>query len=97
MNSLETVRKVKERHSTELLNKANVVGLTVGYKKRGGERTEKPSLVVMVRRKLAISELEKEDIVPPEIETVVTDVEEVGDIKAIIRTLERSGYRLRIL
>ena len=97
MVNTDEIMKVKERHAAELMNKANVVGLAVGCKEQGGKRTAKPSLVVMVRKKVSVSELRKEDVVPPEIEGVVTDVEEVADIRAVLRTLERSGYRLRVL
>jgi len=42
-----------------------------------------PSLVVMVRKKVQLSKLKARDVVPPEIDGVVTDVREVGEIKAL--------------
>jgi len=97
MVTKDEICRVKERYAAELLRKANVVGLAVGYKEQGGKKTDVPSLVVMVRKKVPASELGTEDVVPPEIESVTTDVEEVADISALVRTLERSGYRLRVV
>jgi len=78
----DKIRKVKEKYTGELLRKTNVVGVAIGYKEKGGQKTEIPSLVVMVRKKVPLSELRQQDVVPPEIEGVVTDVREVGEIKA---------------
>ena len=82
MNS-DKIREVKEKHISELLCKTNVVGVAIGYKEKEGQKTEIPSLVVMVRKKVPLSQLEARDVVPPEIDGVVTDVREVGEIKAL--------------
>lgn len=83
MTSRDKIREVKEKHAAELLRKANVVGVAIGYKEKGGQKTETPSLVVMVRKKVPPSQLDAHDVVPPEIDRVVTDVQEVGDIRAL--------------
>lgn len=80
---MEAIKAVKERHQEELLSKKNVVGLGIGYKEIEGKRTGQPSLIVMVKEKVPASELKPEDIIPPKIEGVVTDVKEVGVIKAL--------------
>lgn len=77
------IREIKEKYTSELLRKTNVVGVAVGYKEKGGQKTEMPSLVVMVRKKVRLSKLKARDVVPPEIDGVVTDVREVGEIKAL--------------
>jgi hypothetical protein len=82
MNS-DKIREVREKYTNELLRKTNVVGVGIGYKKKEGEKTEIPSLVVMVRKKVPLTELDPRDVVPAEIEGVVTDVREVGEIKAL--------------
>lgn len=82
MNS-DKIKEIKEKYTSELLRKANVVGVAIGYKERGGQKTEIPSLVVMVRKKVPLSKLKARDVVPPEIDGVVTDVREVGEIKAL--------------
>ena len=79
----DKMREVKEKHTSELLRKTNVVGVAIGYKEKGGQKTEIPSLVVMVRKKVPLSNLKANDIVPPEIDGIVTDVREVGEIKAL--------------
>ena len=77
------IREVKEKHTIELLSKANVVGVAIGYKEKGGQKTEIPSLVVMVKKKVPLSKLKAHDVVPSEIDGVVTDVREVGEIRAL--------------
>ena len=82
MNS-DKIREIKEKYTSELLRKTNVVGVAIGYKERGGQKTEIPSLVVMVRKKVPLSKLKARDVVPTEIDGIVTDVREVGEIKAL--------------
>ena len=82
MNS-DKIREIKEKYTSELLRKTNVVGVAVGYKEKGGQKTEMLSLVVMVRKKVQASKLKARDVVPPEIDGVVTDVREVGEIKTL--------------
>ena len=83
MTDEDRIRRVKEKHAAQLLGKANVVGVAIGYKEKGGQKTDKPSLVVMVKKKVPLSDLKKQDVVPPEVEGVTTDVQEVGEIKAL--------------
>ncbi|MDZ7373925.1 MAG: S1 family peptidase [candidate division KSB1 bacterium] len=82
MATEEQVRAVRARVQTELLRKANVVGVGIGYKEKGGQKTEEICLVVLVEKKLPREELAPEDLVPSVIEGVVTDVKEVGKIVA---------------
>ena len=83
MTNSGKIREIKEKYSSELLRKTNVVGVAIGYKEKGGQTTEIPSLVVMVKKKVPLSKLKARDVVPPEIDGVVTDVREVGEIKAL--------------
>ena len=80
---IEEIRAVKDRHEEDLLKKKNVVGLGIGYKEVGCEKTKQLSLVVMVRKKESPSQLEAKDLVPSEIEGVPVDVKEVGEIVAL--------------
>jgi hypothetical protein len=80
---IEEIRAVKDRHEEDLLKKKNVVGLGIGYKEVGGQKTEQLSLVVMVKRKELPSQLDARDLVPSEIEGVPIDVKEVGEIVAL--------------
>jgi len=80
---IEKIRAVKDRHEEDLLKKKNVVGLGIGYREVGGQKTEQLSLVVMVRKKELPSQLDATDLVPSEIEGVPIDVKEVGEIVAL--------------
>ena len=73
---------VKEKHETALLNKANVTGVGVGLRMRAGELTDEVVLVVMVTRKVPRAQLAPDDFVPPEIEGVPVDIQEVGHVRA---------------
>ena len=80
---LEKIREIKNRHQDALLKKKNVVGLSIGYKETAGHQTDQLSLIVMVRKKEPLSDLEPADVVPPRIQEVITDVQEVGEIRAL--------------
>jgi len=66
------MRHIKEKHESDLMKKKNVVGVGVGDGK----------VVVMVERKVPLSELAEEDVVPKSLDGVRTDVLEVGVIQA---------------
>jgi len=73
---------VKARHEAQLMRKANVVGVGVGFREWGGRLTDEVALVVNVTRKLPSSQLAPQDLIPGEIEGVPVDVREVGQISA---------------
>jgi hypothetical protein len=76
---LERARLVKQVHETELLARANVVGVGVGFRQTGGKPTRQVAIVVMVRDKLPSAELRPEDALPREIDGVPVDVQAVGE------------------
>ncbi len=78
----EKAEAVKRVHEVELMGKANVVGVGVGLRQRGGMRTGEVALVVMVRQKVPRAQLAPADVIPTEIEGVPVDVQEVGEIVA---------------
>ncbi|MGW8250786.1 MAG: hypothetical protein ACWGO1_09100 [Anaerolineales bacterium] len=78
----QRAQAVKQAYSDQLMAKANVVGVGVGFCKRQGQRTDDVGLVVMVSRKLPSTQLQPGDIIPSEIEGVPVDVQEVGEIRA---------------
>lgn len=79
----EKIRRVRRAHEDELMSKANVVGVGIGYRNRGGEHTDEPALVVMVSKKVPRALLAPEDIIPHSLEGVPVDVQEVGEIRAL--------------
>jgi len=83
LSATQKASQVKRAHQAELMAKANVVGVGVGYRQVGGERTETVALVVMVSRKLPAAQLSPQDVLPGEIEGVPVDVQEVGEVRAL--------------
>lgn len=75
-------RAVKEQYQDRLLSMPNVVGLGVGLRQVGGQRTDQVCLVVMVNRKLSPALLAPHELIPSELEGVPVDVQEVGDLHA---------------
>ncbi len=75
--------EVKARYEASLMKKANVVGVGVGFRQRGGELTYEVALVVSVTRKLPPAQLSPQDIIPDQIEGVPIDVRETGTIRAL--------------
>ena len=74
---------IKRAYQAELMSKANVVGVGVGYRYQGGKPTDRVALVVMVRHKVPRHQLATEDILPTAIEGIPVDVQEVGEPRAL--------------
>jgi hypothetical protein len=81
--SVQRALEVKRRHEQELLSKANVVAVGVGYCRRGGVQTGEVCIVVSVKNKVPLSELKPGDVIPAQIEDVPVDVVETGEIRAL--------------
>jgi hypothetical protein len=81
--------KVVKKFTAELLRKKNVVMVGLGTKRVGGIDTGQVALVVGVKQKLPLSKLAAEDVVPPQIKGLVTDVIEVGEIKLLNESPDR--------
>ncbi len=75
--------EVKRRHEQELLRKANVVAVGIGYRTRGGQQTPEVCIVVSVKKKVVASNLKPRDLIPASIEGVPVDVVETGEIRAL--------------
>jgi hypothetical protein len=73
-----TIAQALEVHEDELLARANVVAVGVG------ERNGKEVIKVLVEKKQSRSELKPEDLIPELIEGFETDVEEVGQLEALV-------------
>lgn len=78
----EKIRSVRQAHENELMAKANVVGVGVGYRQQAGNRTDELALVVMVNKKVPLAQLAPEDIIPTSLDGVPVDVLEVGELRA---------------
>lgn len=75
--------KMARRKAEKLLNKKNVVGVSIGFKEVGGKRTNEIGIVVHVREKVGEDTLPKSQLVPKTIRGVRTDVQQTGEIWAL--------------
>lgn len=85
----KAARQAKDKCTADLLRKSNVQGVGVGEKVSGGRKTGKKAVLVMVSRKVPRDALAADDMVPDKVESVQTDVVEVGRIEK--RLVARSG------
>lgn len=80
--AIQRVLEIRARVAPLMLLRRNVVGVGVGYKIAGQELTDEPSVIVSVTRKQPVERLSPEDLVPPAVDGVPTDVVETGRIVA---------------
>ena len=80
---IEQAMNIKARYEKSLLKLANVIGVGVGFKEINNELTDRIAIIVNVTEKKPLAELSAHDIVPQELDGVITDVQEVGQIKAL--------------
>ena len=74
------LKKIKEKHEKALLAKKNVVGVGIGLKNGKGELC----VLVAVKEKVSISDLNKNDVIPKELEKhFKTDVIAIGELKQL--------------
>jgi len=83
------ILQIKKAQEHELLGKKNVVGVGIGKKIVGGKQADQECITVMVSQKVPLQALSEEDLVPREIEGVVTDVVEVGIVRALAERTDR--------
>ncbi len=67
----------------EIMALDNVVGVGKGYKRVGGESTDEQGIIVLVKEKLPAEKIRPQHVVPENIDGVVTDVIEIGDIRLL--------------
>ena len=77
------VKRVKEMHTREVLDKPNVVGVGTGYKRLGDTVTDELAVIALVRDKLPEAGLAPAAKIPKTLEGVPTDVLQVGDLHAL--------------
>ena len=80
---LEQVRVVKVAYEADLMRKANVVGVGIGLRQQGGKPTGKLAIVVSVTRKVPLSQVAPDDVIPRELEQIPVDVQAVGELRAL--------------
>lgn len=65
-----------------LLQKKNVIDVGIGYKETNGSNIEVMCLLVYVEQKKAAADLPEEDLIPPVVNGILTDVMEIETINA---------------
>ena len=78
----QVIARALKLNEDELLSKANVVGVGIGEKIRGGFSQGRLCLKMYVEKKLIAKKLTKAEFIPQEISRIETDVEEAGKIIA---------------
>ncbi|HBU07985.1 MAG TPA: hypothetical protein DEA99_02035 [Candidatus Omnitrophica bacterium] len=78
----QVIARALKLNEDELLSKANVVGVGIGEKIRGGFSQGRLCLKIYVEKKLIAKKLTKAEFIPQEISCIETDVEEAGKIIA---------------
>lgn len=77
------LRCIKARHEADLMRKANVVGVGVGFRRAHGKTKGEPAIVVSVTHKVARSRLDANDVIPGQIDGVPVEVRAVGELRAL--------------
>lgn len=74
--------KIQNETENELLEKQNVVGVALGSKVKNDKDTGENALQVLVRHKMDLDFLPKDEVVPKSMKGLKTDVIEVGEVYA---------------
>ncbi len=89
MITTEQVRQVKEINLKTLKLKQNVSGVGIGHKIVAGKSTGELCLTILVKKKFPKSTLLAKDLIPQTIDSIATDVKEVGNIVAFKARTDR--------
>jgi hypothetical protein len=81
-DALARVRAVKSLYESNLMDKANVIGVGIGLRRVAGRLTDEPALIVSVTHKVPLSRLAARDVIPRELNGVPVDVQAVGELRA---------------
>lgn len=95
MVNINIIKIIKKQAEKELLKKNKCLSVGIGYKIKDGVQTTELAIICGVKKKLPVEELALEDIIPESIDDVKTDVQEVGEIKALAARTDRIRPALR--
>lgn len=84
-DSYRSLQNVCDVAANDLLNLPNVVGVGIGHKFMGGVDTGTLCLTVLVTEKMPTETLRSEQLVPPFVNDIATDVVESGALTADMR------------
>src|SRR3989304_10098747 len=80
---LSTLKGILREGRGQLFSRANVVATGIGYKVKDGKKTPTLSVVCSVIKKIQISALSSQDLIPKMVGGIPTDVVETGRIRAL--------------
>jgi hypothetical protein len=86
---LTSTRDILKENRSRLHRLANVVATGIGYKVSQGQKISTLSIVCSVAKKLPVSELSTQDLVPKTVNGIPTDVVETGRIRALQSPTDR--------
>jgi hypothetical protein len=87
--TLSKVRQAKNANLATIMSKPNVVGVGTGYRQRRGELTDELCVLALVERKVPRVALKGHELVPAEVDSVPTDVVQVGRLTAFQSRTDR--------
>jgi hypothetical protein len=87
--SISDVIQAQALHQETLLARSNVVGVAVGRKNLTGDL----ALVTLVQQKMPLSALSADELIPKRLDGVLTDVIEVGYLRAYQATDPKGRFR----
>lgn len=73
---------MNKKSKESLMALPQVIGVGQGFKEIGGVTTGQKAILVLVKRKVPLDQLKKHQLVPKTLDGLITDVIEVGDMKA---------------
>ena len=84
---MKCIYRTLQKNRKKILNiDDNVIGVGVGYKKKGGKPTEEESVVIFVKKKINKGNLRSHQVIPDKIEEAKTDVIEIGEMRLLVNT-----------
>jgi hypothetical protein len=89
MKSLDELKTIKRNAESQLLNIRGVIGVGIGYKEVGGQKTDEISIRVYVDKKR--ENVPGNEQIPPEINGTKTDVIE-GEATAVPHSMDLKTY-----
>lgn len=75
--------RLDEQSKSKLLTLPQVVGVGYGFKEVKGVKTDQEAIIILVTKKLLPERLADHELVPKNVNSMVTDVIEVGELKAL--------------
>jgi hypothetical protein len=94
--SLAKLKTTQAKYEKRLFALPNVTKIGIGLKKVQGEKTKELAIIVSVTKKLPLSLLKTEEIIPTKLDSIQTDVIEVGIIQTLPPSFEADHkHRIR--